>query len=87
MSFSVKSFGKILISGEYFILKGSKGLSIPVKFSQVLEVNETNSNFFEWQSFDDKNQIWWYYIKLSYFHQRDKIIPKQKKHLSKIVGL
>ena len=59
MSFSVKSFGKILISGEYFILKGSKGLSIPVKFSQVLEVNETNSNFFEWQSFDDKNQIWY----------------------------
>ena len=59
MSFSVKSFGKILISGEYFILKGSKGLSIPVKFSQVLEVDETNSNFFEWQSFDDKNQIWY----------------------------
>ena len=40
MSYSIESFGKLLISGEYLILKGAKGLSIPVNFSQTLNVDD-----------------------------------------------
>ena len=46
MSYSIESFGKLLISGEYLILKGAKGLSIPVNFSQTLNVDENTSGYF-----------------------------------------
>ena len=38
------SFGKILISSEYFVLKGALALAIPTKFKQS-QKNETLSNF------------------------------------------
>ena len=52
MSYSIESFGKLLISGEYLILKGAKGLSIPVNFSQTLNVDENTSGYFDWKSYD-----------------------------------
>ena len=58
MSFRIESFGKLLISGEYLILKGAKGLSIPVNFSQALNVCENTSGYFDWKSYDREKKIW-----------------------------
>jgi mevalonate kinase len=51
--FVTKSHGKVLISGEYFLLKGAKGLAFPVKFSQSLIVSkrEVNSRTFKMESY------------------------------------
>ena len=58
MSYRIESFGKLLISGEYLILKGAKGLSIPVNFSQTLNVDENTSGYFDWKSYDSDKKIW-----------------------------
>ena len=58
MSYSIESFGKLLISGEYLILRGAKGLSIPVNFSQTLNVDENTSGYFDWKSYDRNKKIW-----------------------------
>jgi len=58
MSYRIESFGKLLISGEYLILKGAKGLSIPVNFSQTLNVDENTSGYFDWKSYDRDKKIW-----------------------------
>ena len=58
MSYRIESFGKLLISGEYLILKGAKGLSIPVNFSQTLKVDENTSGYFDWKSYDRDKKIW-----------------------------
>ena len=51
------SNGKLLISGEYLVLKGSLALAIPVKFGQSLEISEDGSEGINWESFE-KGQLW-----------------------------
>ena len=34
------SCGKLLITGEYLVLKGAKGLAIPTKYGQKLSVKK-----------------------------------------------
>ena len=56
---SIKANGKFLITGEYLILKGAKGLAIPTSYGQSLtfEKNE-NDSFLYWNSLDVNNQVW-----------------------------
>lgn len=49
--FKSRGNGKLLLSGEYLILKGSKGLSLPVKYGQDLEVFENETNNIIWKSY------------------------------------
>ena len=67
MSSTVNQFhanGKLLLTGEYFILDGAVGLALPTKFGQSLTVDSlTSSEGLEekgitWESIDDKNNIW-----------------------------
>ena len=67
MSSTVNQFhanGKLLITGEYFILDGAVGLALPTKFGQSLTVDSlTSSEGLEekgilWKSIDNKNNIW-----------------------------
>ncbi len=51
------SNGKLLISGEYLVLKGALALAIPVKFGQSLEISEDGSEGINWESFE-KGQLW-----------------------------
>ena len=75
MSYSIESFGKLLISGEYLILKGAKGLSIPVNFSQTLNVDENTSGYFDWKSYDIDKNIWFSCkFKISDFYNKQNII-------------
>ena len=43
MSSTFKSHGKLLITGEYFVLNGAKALSIPTSYYQTLEVEKIDS--------------------------------------------
>ncbi|UCG28810.1 MAG: hypothetical protein JSV24_05475 [Bacteroidales bacterium] len=52
------SNGKLLISGEYFILLGAKALAVPVKYGQSLEINRGNGyDALNWESYI-LNKFW-----------------------------
>jgi mevalonate kinase len=45
------SNGKLLISGEYFVLTGATAFAIPVKFGQLLEAIPSNQNKIIWNTY------------------------------------
>ena len=50
--------GKLLLTGEYLILHGAKGIALPLKVGQHLNVTDENdSGIYEWNAFYD-NRIW-----------------------------
>jgi mevalonate kinase len=52
------SNGKLLITGEYLILDGAKGLALPTKMGQNLIVESTNTETIHWKSYDADGSIW-----------------------------
>ena len=52
------SNGKLLLSGEYVILDGAKGLALPTRFGQSLHVVESPTKTLTWTSFDEKGESW-----------------------------
>lgn len=59
------SNGKLLLTGEYYVLEGAKALALPTKLGQSLEVSyspieaETNDTpSLKWKSYDEKGEIW-----------------------------
>jgi mevalonate kinase len=50
------SSGKLLITGEYLILKGALALASPVKFGQSIHIHEdSNSSYLIWESYERQN--------------------------------
>ncbi len=47
---SYRANGKLLLSGEYFVLAGAKSLAIPTKFGQTMQVVRTNEHFLYWEA-------------------------------------
>ena len=58
MDFKISSPGKLLITTEYYVTKGSLALAIPTKFRQSLDFKYDNSNRLKWKSYDKENDIW-----------------------------
>lgn len=52
------SNGKLLITGEYLILDGAKGLALPTKMGQNLILESTNSKTIHWKSYDADGSVW-----------------------------
>jgi len=55
------SHGKLLLTGEYFILYGSSGLALPTVKGQSLTIYYNNSSKFSglyWKSFDEIDKLW-----------------------------
>lgn len=51
--------GKLLLSGEYFVLDGALALAVPVKQGQSLRVEEqANFSHIAWESADAEGNIW-----------------------------
>lgn len=52
--------GKLLLTGEYFVLDGAEALAVPTKFGQRLCVNieEKCDNLIHWKSFDNEDKTW-----------------------------
>ena len=69
MSYSIESFGKLLISGEYLILKGAKGLSIPVNFSQTLN-KSPSANDLRMDIHNQQPQIDYFHKIIAYHYKR-----------------
>ena len=52
------SNGKLLLTGEYFVLDGAKSLAIPTKFGQDLVVTPTKETQLIWNSFTNEGACW-----------------------------
>lgn len=52
------SNGKLLLTAEYLILDGAKGLAVPTKFGQDLIVEKIDFPMLIWESFDENNKTW-----------------------------
>jgi mevalonate kinase len=59
---SVKGNGKLLFSGEYFVLDGAKALALPCKFGQEFEIlesiNNFENNFIFWNAYNAQQEVW-----------------------------
>jgi len=51
------SYGKILLTGEYSVLKGAKALSLPVKYGQSMYVKPQKNDLLEWKSLLKNNKV------------------------------
>lgn len=49
--------GKLLLFGEYLVLRGAKSLAIPLRFGQSLSVSPLNSELISWKCFENK-ELW-----------------------------
>ena len=58
MSLVFKSHGKLLLTGEYLVLKGAEALCIPTNFYQTLNVKKSKKSFFHWKSYNHSNNLW-----------------------------
>lgn len=58
----IKGNGKLLISGEYFVLDGAKAFALPCKYGQVFDVIESPSEFDQnvliWKAYNSKQELW-----------------------------
>jgi mevalonate kinase len=52
--------GKLLITGEYFVLDGAEALALPTRFGQTMNVRTTHDfdYLLYWQSYDNLQQCW-----------------------------
>lgn len=59
--FLIKTFhgnGKLLLSGEYFVLDGATALAIPTKQGQTLYISQNQTNQIVWRSYDEQKKCW-----------------------------
>lgn len=54
--YSKKAHGKLLITGEYFVLDGAKALACPTIYGQTLQVKRSDE--FSWKSYDHLDNVW-----------------------------
>ncbi|MFZ3272632.1 MAG: GYDIA family GHMP kinase [Lutibacter sp.] len=52
------SNGKLLLTGEYFVLDGAKSLAVPTKYGQDLRVESILEPQLIWQSFSENGECW-----------------------------
>ena len=52
------SNGKLLLTGEYFVLDGAKSLAVPTKFGQDLSVEKIKESQLIWGSFTHEGACW-----------------------------
>lgn len=52
------SNGKLLLTGEYAILDGAKGLALPTTFGQFLNIKRSASETLDWVSLDVNDEPW-----------------------------
>ena len=50
--------GKLLITAEYLVLKGAKGLAMPTKYGQKLSIKKNRKNYIVWEAYTCDNEKW-----------------------------
>ena len=83
---SFESRSKLMISGEYVVLKGALSLSVPLHFGQKLTIQETKGAFsVKWKSMIN-NCLWFYAtLQIPDFRITDTNIPDISETLRKIL--
>ena len=76
------SNGKILITGEYFVLNGALSLAIPSVYGQYLEINDNDSNIINWTSYNKNKEIW---FKCELDKNSLKVKNSSSKEISEII--
>jgi mevalonate kinase len=79
--------GKLLLFGEYLVLKGSGCLAIPLKFGQKMQVENSEENNFKWTSKANEN-VWFSCIfskELTIINTSDEAKAKLLMTLLKII--
>lgn len=52
--------GKLLLFGEFLVLKGALCLAMPLNYGQYLQVSEKENKEIIWEAFDHKNNCWFH---------------------------
>mgnify|MGYP001261799277 CR=1 FL=1 len=55
---SFYSHGKLLLTGEYLVLKGANALAVPCKMGQTLNYTPSENNSLVWKSYDLNKRLW-----------------------------
>lgn len=56
--FHNRACGKLLLSGEYFVLQGAKAFALPTKKGQSIEVKPYQKSFIKWTSTLHTSEVW-----------------------------
>ena len=56
----ITAHGKLLITGEYFVLDGALALAVPTRYGQSMRITRhtDDDRLLKWRSLDDKGQEW-----------------------------
>jgi mevalonate kinase len=60
----LRSNGKILLTGEYTVMKGAKALSLPVEYGQTMLVKPVKKDYTEWKTYL-KNRSLMLYLRMT----------------------
>ena len=58
MQTELYTHGKLLLTGEYFVLSGAKALAILTRFGQRFKFQAGQQDYFTWQSYDVNQKLW-----------------------------
>lgn len=53
-----QAHGKLLLTGEYFVLDGAKALAAPCQYGQTLRMTPIVEQQLQWQSLDHEGNVW-----------------------------
>ncbi|MFK7933811.1 MAG: GYDIA family GHMP kinase [Saprospiraceae bacterium] len=54
----IRGNGKLLITGEYFVLDGAMALAVPTRLGQQLVIEKSTVAKLHWRSLNHENQVW-----------------------------
>ncbi|PHR15023.1 MAG: GHMP kinase [Aequorivita sp.] len=76
------SNGKLLLTGEYVVLKGATALAIPTKYGQSLEVDFSEKKEIYWKSYDENGSVWYE----DYFDLKNLEVSNNRNNISKTLS-
>ncbi len=80
------SNGKLLISGEYLVLKGAKALALPVNKGQSLQITQNaNKGIINWQAWHEKGKWFETTIHLSQLSGNHGALCEEERNLALII--
>lgn len=80
--------GKLLLSGEYYVLDGALALALPTKIGQILQVTYAPSEHkvLHWKSYDNNGQLWFEaQFDIATFHCLENYVSQKSLVLQKIL--
>ena len=79
ISQTYRANGKILLTGEYFVMDGATAMALPTTQGQSLRITEGSGSEVVWKSYDAKGQMW---FNASFDLMDFKAIKTSDQHIS-----